>query len=88
MLLEKVCESQSRAERETDGGKRQIFGGDDKVQGEDVVYRKGARGPCLTVSVFDTQVSASTDPTPMGLKATAEMLPVSRCASLSFCELL
>lgn len=35
MLLEKVCESEGWAERETDGEKGQIFDGDDKVHGEE-----------------------------------------------------
>lgn len=34
LLEEEVCESRDRAERETDGDKGQIFGGDDKVQGK------------------------------------------------------
>lgn len=34
MLPEKVYESHNRAEREADGDKGVIFGGDDKVQGK------------------------------------------------------
>lgn len=41
MLLEKVPESQGRAERETDRDKGQIFGGNNKVQG------KNRRGDAL-----------------------------------------
>lgn len=73
--------------------KGQILGGDDKVEGKncfDVLFtEKEARGPHLTVFPFDTRISASTDQTPpAGFKVTAKMLLVSRCASLSFCELL
>lgn len=37
-----------------------------------LLTEKKARGPCLIVSLFDTRVSVSTDPTPTGLNATVK----------------